>query len=126
MRVKSLGESLYKISGLSLGAVLRIARFLAPTDARKANPTVFIDQQPAYTETPNKHKIHPRLSRVLPQIIRQQHHLRPQHINPRLATTPLYHSNLAVLEMAVAREFLFFLAGELHRAITFGVDVPSL
>jgi hypothetical protein len=43
MGVKALGESLYKISGLSLGAVFRIARFLAPTEKRKANPTVFID-----------------------------------------------------------------------------------
>jgi hypothetical protein len=43
MGVKALGESLYKISGLSLGAVLRIARFFAPTEERKANPTVFID-----------------------------------------------------------------------------------
>jgi hypothetical protein len=36
---KALGESLYKILRLSLGAVFRIARFLAPTIERKANPT---------------------------------------------------------------------------------------
>jgi hypothetical protein len=43
MGVKALGESLYKISGLSLGAIFRVARFVAPTQERKANPTVFID-----------------------------------------------------------------------------------
>jgi hypothetical protein len=43
MGVKELGKSLYKTSGLSLGAVFRIARFLAPTEQRKANPTAFID-----------------------------------------------------------------------------------